>query len=167
MKNQTYFTELTSPLGMLTIAATDEGLCGLYFEDHKHPPADKANWVNEDEPRFGEAREWLRRYFSGEKPGRTPKLMQGEGTDFQKRVWRALTKIAPGETLTYAQIADSIGSPNAVRAVGAAIGRNPLSIFVPCHRVVGSNGSLTGFAGGVERKRWLLTHEGATGVRVH
>lgn len=164
MKTQTYFTEYSSPLGVITLAATDAGLCGLYFEAHRHPPIEKASWVKDDGPRFDDAREWLRRYFAGEKSRQVPNLISESGTEFQQRVWTELRKISAGKTVTYAQIADAIGSPNAVRAVGAAIGRNPLSIFVPCHRVVGSNGSLTGYAGGVERKRWLLSHESPNGV---
>ncbi len=90
-----------------------------------------------------------------------PKLDLIIGTEFQKKVWQALKNIPKGETLTYGQLAEQIGAPNAVRALGAAIGRNPISIIIPCHRVIGSSGLLTGYAGGVDRKRWLLEHEGA------
>ena len=89
-----------------------------------------------------------------------PKLDLIIGTEFQKKVWQALKNIPKGETLTYGQLAEQIGAPNAVRALGAAIGRNPISIIIPCHRVIGSSGLLTGYAGGVDRKRWLLEHEG-------
>lgn len=153
-----YFTIFPSPLGELTLAASDKGLCGLYFEDHKYWPANKSSW-RRDDSRFDPARSWLTNYFSGEKPGPIPALDIVTGTDFQRRIWQALRNIPSGQTQTYAEIAEAIGNPKAVRAVGAAIGRNPISIIVPCHRVVGSSGSLTGFAGGVERKRWLLQHE--------
>ena len=89
-----------------------------------------------------------------------PKLDLIIGTEFQKKVWQALKNIPKGETLTYGQLAEQIGAPNAVRALGVAIGRNPISIIIPCHRVIGSSGLLTGYAGGVDRKRWLLEHEG-------
>jgi methylated-DNA-[protein]-cysteine S-methyltransferase len=90
-----------------------------------------------------------------------PKLDLIIATEFQKKVWQALKNIPKGETLTYGQLAEQIGAPNAVRALGTAIGRNPISIIIPCHRVIGSSGLLTGYAGGVDRKRWLLEHEGA------
>jgi methylated-DNA-[protein]-cysteine S-methyltransferase len=105
-------------------------------------------------------RTWLDAYFS---KTALPQLNLDppEGSEFQKRVWQALKNIPFGQTDTYAQIAQKIGHPNAVRAVGAAIGRNPISLIVPCHRVIGNSGLLTGYAGGVDRKRWLLEHEGA------
>jgi methylated-DNA-[protein]-cysteine S-methyltransferase len=155
-----YYTTQSSPLGTLTLAAGGSGLCGVYFPGHQPAPS-RAGWQPGDGPRFSAAREWLHAYFAGEKPRKFPPLTWLGGTEFQRRVWSALRDIPPGETRTYAAIARAIGAPAAVRAVGAAIGRNPLSILVPCHRVVGSSGALTGFAGGVERKRWLLAHEGA------
>jgi methylated-DNA-[protein]-cysteine S-methyltransferase len=157
-----YFTTLGSPLGELTITATDKGLCGLFFADHKYWPVSKPTWLRDDGARFDAARQWLGDYFAGSKPARLPPLDFAHGTEFQHRVWHALQSIAPGQTKTYSEIAQIIGLGKAVRAVGTAIGKNPLSILVPCHRVIGSNGSLTGFAGGVDRKRWLLTHEGVT-----
>ena len=96
-----------------------------------------------------------------------PKLDLIIGTEFQKKVWQALKNIPKGETLTYGQLAEQIGAPNAVRALGVAIGRNPISIIIPCHRVIGSSGLLTGYAGGVDRKRWLLEHEGALEPAAH
>lgn len=157
--NTIYFTTVPSPLGPLTLTATDHGLCGLYFEDHKYWPADKSSWQRDDGARFDTTRAWLTSYFTGGKLNALPAPDIITGTEFQRRIWKALRNIPSGQTRTYAAMAQSVGSPRAVRAVGAAIGRNPLSIIVPCHRVVGSNGSLTGFAGGVERKRWLLAHE--------
>ncbi len=161
MNTPPYFTEVASPLGTITLTATDHGLSGLYFEGQKHWPADSATWQRDDGPRFDLARTWLSAYFSGKGRGVLPKLDLITGTEFQKKVWQALKEIPTGQTLTYGQIAEQIGAPNAVRAVGAAIGRNPISMIIPCHRVIGSTGLLTGYAGGVERKRWLLEHEGA------
>lgn len=161
MSSPIYFTTVKSPLGKITLTATDHGLCGLYLEDQKHWPKDSATWQRDDGARFDPSRAWLESYFAGKGKGRLPKMALATGTNFQKRVWKALADIPTGKTQTYGQVAEQIGSPNAVRAVGAAVGRNPLSILVPCHRVVGSNGALTGYAGGVERKRWLLEHEGA------
>ena len=162
MESAITYTTLDSPAGHLTLAAaTAGGLCGLYFEGQKHWPADFGSWQRDDGPQFDAARDWLQRYFSGKPPGPPPALTWRSGTEFQHRVWSALQRIPRGSTCTYAGIARDIGAPAAVRAVGAAIGRNPLSIIVPCHRVVGRTGALTGFAGGLERKRWLLAHEGA------
>lgn len=162
-----HFTTLPSPLGELTLAATDRGLCGLYFEDHKYWPTTRPTWHRDDGHRFDAARSWLANYFAGKKPGAMPAMDFVTGTEFQRGVWKALQRIPAGQTRSYAKIAETIGRPKAVRAVGAAIGHNPMSIFVPCHRVIGSNGSLTGFAGGMDRKQWLLAHEGAKGAWQH
>ena len=149
-----------SPIGELTLVATDAGLCGLYFEGHKGAP-DGDEWQPGENAHLEAAREWLDRYFAGKGPGRLPRLAFMKGTSFQHRVWYALRQIPRGETRTYSNISHEIGSPRSVRAVGAAIGRNPISIFIPCHRVVGRDGTLTGFAGGMARKAWLLEHEAA------
>jgi methylated-DNA-[protein]-cysteine S-methyltransferase len=109
---------------------------------------------------LAEARAQLAAYFAGERATFALPLA-ARGTPFQARVWAALCGIAPGETISYAELARRVGHPTAVRAVGGANARNPLAIVVPCHRVIGAGGALTGFAGGVERKRWLLAHEGA------
>ncbi len=156
-----FFTEVASPLGTISLTATDHGISGLYFEGQKHWPTDSATWQRDDGPRFDAARAWLNVYFSGKGWGVLPPLDLVTGTVFQRKVWQALKGIPKGQTLTYGQIAEQIGAPNAVRAVGAAIGRNPISLIIPCHRVIGSTGLLTGYAGGVDRKRWLLEHEGA------
>ena len=161
MKPPLHFTEVTSPLGIITLTATDRGLSGLYFAAQKHWPTDSSTWLRDDGARFDGARTWLTSYFSGKGRGAMPKLDLIIGTEFQKKVWQALKNIPKGETLTYGQLAEQIGAPNAVRALGTAIGRNPISIIIPCHRVIGSSGLLTGYAGGVDRKRWLLEHEGA------
>jgi methylated-DNA-[protein]-cysteine S-methyltransferase len=159
MKIPTCFTTHASPLGELTLAATDEGLCGLYFKGHKPAPK-REGWKRDNGPRFDAARSWLDAYFAGEKPRKLPAHVIASGTPFQRRVWEALRAIPRGKTTTYAELAAAIGSPKAVRAVGAAVGRNPLSILIPCHRVIGRDGSLTGYAGGLTRKKQLLALEG-------
>ncbi len=162
MKNASiHFTEAESPLGQITLAATEDGLCGLYFEGQRHWPADSGAWIRDDGPRFDAARLALGRYFSRVETEDGLGIAIAGGTEFQRRVWSALRGIPRGQTWTYGQLAESLGEAKAVRAVGAAVGRNPVSIFIPCHRVIGSSGSLTGYAGGLERKRWLLRHEGA------
>ena len=169
----TIMTTIQSPVGELTLTATDEGLTGVYFDRGSHPPSERdvRTWVPDDGS-HGRASEvlaatkaQLASYFAGERNTFDLPLAP-RGTDFQRRVWMELRAIEFGETTSYGDIARKIGSPKAVRAVGAANGRNPIPIIVPCHRVVGSDGSLTGFGGGIERKQWLLAHEGALELRV-
>jgi methylated-DNA-[protein]-cysteine S-methyltransferase len=159
----TYFTTHASPLGELTLVASEEGLCGLYFTDHSPAPERKA-WKRDNGTRFrfDAARAWLDTWFAGSRPRRLPRLSISKGTPFQRRVWEVLQTIPQGKTTTYGDIARAIGSPRAIRAVGAAVGRNPLSLFIPCHRVIGRDGTLTGYAGGLQRKTWLLEHEGVS-----
>jgi methylated-DNA-[protein]-cysteine S-methyltransferase len=150
-----------SPIGPLTIVAADGALVGLSMTEQRHAP--EPGWFGEpvdaeDSKPLADTARQLRQYFDGERTEFDLPLAM-EGTQFQQRVWAALLKIQFGETLSYGQLADRIGQPSASRAVGLANGRNPISIIVPCHRVVGSNGSLTGFGGGIERKRYLLSHE--------
>ena len=152
-----------SPVGPLLVSADDMGLTRVWFAPHDGRIG--AGWVP-DRGRAGAAsrtlaaaRDQLEAYFAGSL--RTFDLpLAPAGTPFQLRVWEALRRIPFGETVSYAELARRIGTPDAVRAVGAANGRNPLPIIVPCHRVIGADGSLTGFGGGLERKRWLLEHEG-------
>jgi methylated-DNA-[protein]-cysteine S-methyltransferase len=159
MKSPTYFTTHASPLGELTLAATDDGLCDLYFKGHT--PAPKCEgWKRDNGPRFDAARAWLDAYFAGENPRKMPTHIIVSGTEFQRRVWDTLRAIPRGKTKTYAELATAIGLPKAVRAVGTAVGQNPLSILIPCHRVIGRDGSLTGYAGGLTRKKHLLALEG-------
>lgn len=168
----TIMTTIESPVGELTLTATDEGLTGVYFERGSHPPSERdvSTWVRDDGARgrasavLAEAKAQLASYFAGERTTFDLPLAP-RGTDFQQRVWTELRAIAFGATTSYGDIARKIGAPKAVRAVGAANGRNPLPIIVPCHRVVGSDGSLTGFGGGIEKKQWLLQHEGAFEAR--
>jgi methylated-DNA-[protein]-cysteine S-methyltransferase len=152
-----YFME--SPLGTLTLVNTDGILSGLYLPDHKRGPKPEA--LGERAHRgFEQAVLELREYFDRRRTVFTLPLA-ARGTEFQRRVWEHLRGIPYGETRTYAQLADAIENPAAIRAVGLANGRNPISIVVPCLRVIGSDGGLSGYAGGLERKRLLLEHEGA------
>jgi methylated-DNA-[protein]-cysteine S-methyltransferase len=150
-----------SPLGPMIVAATARGLAGVWFEGQRHLP-DHSNWpVQADHPVLRQAQVQLAEYFGGHRSSfDLPLDLQG-GTAFQRSVWDALLAIPRGGTTSYGTLSRSIGQPAAVRAVGAAVGRNPLSIVVPCHRVVGADGSLTGYAGGLERKTALLRLEGA------
>jgi len=155
---------IQSPVGTLKLIASDDGLAAVLWENDK-PGRVRLDVVGEDDlhPMLLETERQLGEYFAGRRKTFDLKL-DFTGTDFQRKVWAALLTIPYGETRTYGQIARQIGSPNAVRAVGAANGRNPISIVAPCHRVIGSTGELTGFAGGLERKEHLLELEaGATG----
>ena len=151
-----------SPLGDLLLAADDDGrLTGLYLPDHRHgPSADPAR----DGARFAAAHEQLDAYFTGELEAFDLPLAP-EGTPFQRRVWDELTRIPFGETISYGELARRLGDERLVRAVGTANGRNPISIVIPCHRVIGADGSLVGYGGGLERKRWLLDHEAVASGR--
>ncbi|MEZ8629025.1 methylated-DNA--[protein]-cysteine S-methyltransferase [Vibrio lentus] len=152
------FTYYESPLGTVTLQANDEGLLGLWFEICTTKPEELG--VRDDGfPIFELVTDQLNRYFSGEVIQFSVPIA-AKGTPFQQSVWQALTTIPYGETWSYAQLADAIGNPKAVRAVGLANGKNPVSVIVPCHRVIGKNGKLTGYAGGVERKQRLLAIEG-------
>ncbi|KUN03490.1 cysteine methyltransferase [Streptomyces yokosukanensis] len=156
----TSHTVIDSPYGPLTLVAdTDGALCGLYMTGQRHRPPEEDFGPREDDlPCFGVAREQLSAYFAGELKEFTLELVL-KGTPFQRSVWEQLTRIPYGETRTYGQLADALGNPQASRAVGLANGRNPVGIIVPCHRVVGSDGSLTGYGGGLDRKRRLLDFE--------
>jgi len=145
-----YVDHFDTPLGVMEVVALDDALLSIYFVDQVQTV--HRNIVTES------AKQQLLEYFEGRRT-RFDLPMAAKGTDFQKRVWDALTTIRFGETCCYADIANKINNPKAARAVGAANGKNPMTIVVPCHRVIGSNGSLTGYAFGVERKAWLLAHE--------
>ena len=153
-----------SPLGEVLLGFDDEALLGLWFRGQKHEPQVGPHWVRHDGHPIGRAAAArVARYFDGvEAPVDLPLRLRG--TPFQRAVWDALRAIPRGTTIAYAELARRVGAPAAVRAVGAAVGRNPVSILVPCHRVVGSDGSLTGYAGGVPRKASLLRLEGALGA---
>lgn len=149
-----------SPLGRIILAATGEQLVGVWFDGQRHQP-DTSTWpVATDHPVLQLAKTQLSEYFAGHRTTFDLPLALDRGTDFQQAVWRALLSVPSGATVTYGELSQRVGKPAAVRAVGGAVGRNPLSIVVPCHRVLGANGALTGYAGGLERKTALLHLEG-------
>lgn len=151
------YTEMPSPLGMVTIQANSQGLLGVWFETCTTKP-DELGQRDDHHPILTQCVEQIGEYFSGLRE-QFELPLAATGTDFQNQVWHALTTIPYGETWSYQDLADAIGNPKAVRAVGMANGKNPISIVVPCHRVIGKNGKLTGYAGGVERKQQLLALE--------
>lgn len=151
------YTTCDSPLGELLLVGDGQSLTGLYMQVQKYAREVQEGWRH-DAQAFRAVEEQLTAYFAGELRAFDLSLAP-RGTDFQRAVWRALLNIEVGTTTTYGEIARRIGSPNAPRAVGLANGHNPIGIIVPCHRVIGANGSLTGYGGGIERKRWLLAHE--------
>ncbi|MDX2603635.1 methylated-DNA--[protein]-cysteine S-methyltransferase [Streptomyces caniscabiei] len=157
MKQQKRHTVVDSPYGPLTLVADDGVLCGLYMTEQRHRPPQEGFGARDDTA-FGEAREQLEAYFGGELREFTLQLRL-RGTPFQRQVWEQLVRIPYGETRSYGQLAGALGNPKASRAVGLANGRNPVGIIVPCHRVVGADGSLTGYGGGTERKQRLLDFE--------
>lgn len=155
------YIEHPSPIGILLIAATDTGVCGIYFEEHKHFKG-KDGWLQiptqAAAKHLTKAATQLDEYFAGKRT-KFEVVLDLSGTEFQRGVWTALNAIPFGQSVSYAQHAQGLGNPKALRAVGSAIGKNPVSIIVPCHRVLGSSGAVTGYAGGLERKRFLLALE--------
>lgn len=161
--NLTETHTLDSPLGPLLLAATPRGLCGVWFVAQRHMPsaAHQASWQpNPDNPLLQDTATQLAAYFSGRLRQFDLPLDLSTGTAFQQAVWQALSQIPLGQTLSYGAMALHLNKPSASRAVGAAVGRNPISIVVPCHRVLGAAGQMTGYAGGLWRKEALLTLEG-------
>ena len=155
-------TVMDSPVGPLTLVASDGVLCGVYMDEQRHRPAEEI-FGPRDDRHSRDAIEQLSAYFDGDlKDFELPLALHG--TEFQRRVWTELTTIPYGETTTYGELAERLGRPSAARAVGLANGKNPVSIIVPCHRVIGSTGSLTGYGGGLPRKRYLLAFEQGTPV---
>lgn len=153
----TTYTTMKSPIGPLLLAGDERGLRLLHFATGRMPKAPQRNWM-EDRTPFKEVIRQLQAYFEGKLQAFDLPLVL-EGTEFQLLVWRNLRKIPYGETLSYGQLARRIGSPDAARAVGLANGSNPIPIIIPCHRVIGSNGALTGFGGGLPLKKKLLALE--------
>jgi len=156
--------EFESPIGTVCVAVHGERLCALGFAEQwsrRRALLEKrfrhADFIAAVDP--GGVISHLKRYFAGDVDALGPIVVDTDGTPFQQRVWSALRTIPVGQTVSYADIARTVGAPTAVRAVGAANGANPVGIVVPCHRVIGTNGQLTGYGGGIERKRWLLRHE--------
>jgi methylated-DNA-[protein]-cysteine S-methyltransferase len=155
------FLHSSTNLGDVVIAASPTGLVGMWFVGQKHFP-DTQDWINSpNNPLLQRAAKQLQAYLQGQQSSFDLPLDLSAGTEFQQSVWQALLRIPRGKTLGYGALAQQIAKPQASRAVGAAVGRNPVSVVVPCHRVVGSSGSLTGYAGGLERKAALLKLEGA------
>lgn len=154
-----YYMNYQSPIGPLLLAASDQGLSGVYFEHHKHFKG-SAGWQEHEQHLVLQlARQQLQAYFAGQRQDFDLPLDLSSGTSFQQEVWTALRQIPFAKTSSYAALAQEIQRPKAIRAVGAANGRNPLSIIVPCHRVIASNGALTGYAGGLKNKESLLALE--------
>lgn len=161
IQGEVIYTEMQSPLGCVTLAATERGLSGVWFEHQRHAP-DMTGWQRDDmNATLLVAKTQLGEYFSGKRNEFDMPLDLSHGTSFQQAVWNALLTIPRGTTTSYGDLSRRCGNAAALRAVGGAVGRNPLSVVVPCHRVVGRDGSLTGYAGGLERKVSLLKLEGA------
>ncbi|WP_254510876.1 methylated-DNA--[protein]-cysteine S-methyltransferase [Anatilimnocola floriformis] len=154
---ETFYSQFESPVGEITLVGDQKSLLGLYMPAHKHWKGLPSGCQRNDDV-LAAAREQLTEYFAGERQ-EFDLPFRFVGTPFQQRVWQELWKIPFGVTISYAEMARRVGQPTATRAVGAANGRNPISIIVPCHRVIASDGKLTGYGGGMENKRWLLDFE--------
>jgi methylated-DNA-[protein]-cysteine S-methyltransferase len=152
-----FFTTTASPIGELLLVGDGETLHGLYMQDGRKPKRIVTNWSESAAP-FADLKRQLEEYFAGERTTFDVPLAP-EGAPFEREVWRALEEIPYGETVSYGEIARRVGQPTAARAVGTANGRNPIAVIVPCHRVIGADGSLTGYGGGLQRKRLLLDLE--------
>jgi methylated-DNA-[protein]-cysteine S-methyltransferase len=157
----TVLSDYASPLGRMLLAAVDDRLLGVWFDDQAHLPDLPTCTSDPNRPVLQRAAKQLTQYFAGQRRSFDLPLAAVTGTAFQQAVWQALRDIPFGSTSSYGELAARIGNPAAVRAVGAAVGRNPLSIIVPCHRVIGVSGNLTGYAGGLHRKTALMNLEGA------
>ncbi len=157
METKLFYSCLESPLGELLLTGDTQFLCGVYIRNQKHTPLIVGDWTRKDDV-FEDVIIQLNEYFSGERI-QFDVPTAAVGTEFQKRVWKGLCQIPYGKTCGYGELARDLGNPNASRAVGMANGRNPISIIVPCHRVIGANGALTGYGGGLTAKKWLLDHE--------
>ena len=154
-----YYDIYDSPYGQMLLVAEDEGLAGAYFDGQKYLPQVASQWRRDAQhTTLGQAKRELAEYFGGERRRFELKLAP-EGTPFQRSVWKAISSVGFGETISYGELAQRAGCAGSARAAGAATGRNPIGIIVPCHRIVGSDGSLTGYAGGLDRKRALLALE--------
>ncbi|MGP1677153.1 MAG: methylated-DNA--[protein]-cysteine S-methyltransferase [Burkholderiales bacterium] len=154
-----YYDFYESPHGPMLLVADGEGLSGVYFNGQKYHPQIASQWRRDaGHAPLRQAKRELAEYFGGERK-RFDAPLAPEGTAFQRSVWKAISSVGYGETITYGELAKRAGCPGSARAAGAATGRNPIGVIVPCHRIVGSNGSLTGYAGGLDRKRALLALE--------
>ncbi|MDO8290621.1 MAG: methylated-DNA--[protein]-cysteine S-methyltransferase [Parvibaculum sp.] len=153
-------THLKTPIGVLQVAASEDGLVAVVFPSETKRSYDKAKGPAKAQAHLNAAVDALNDYFKGARKDFSDLTLAPVGTDFQMSVWKALLKIPFGQTKSYGDIARAIKNPKGVRAVGLANGKNPIPVIVPCHRVIGSNGTLTGFGGGLPTKKWLLAHEG-------
>jgi len=154
-----YYDFYESPYGQMLLVADGEALCGVYFDGQKYLPQVASQWRRDAQhATLRQAKRELAEYFAGKRK-RFEVALAPEGTPFQRSVWKAIATVGFGETISYAELAQRAGCPGSARAAGAATGRNPIGIIVPCHRILGSDGSLTGYAGGLDRKRALLALE--------
>jgi methylated-DNA-[protein]-cysteine S-methyltransferase len=157
--NMHYYDTFESPHGQMLLVASDHGLCGVYFDGQKYFPESKKGKRDAGHAPLKQAKRELAEYFAGKRKCFEVALAP-EGTAFQRAVWKAISKVGFGKTISYGELARRAGHPGSARAAGAATGRNPIGIIVPCHRIMGADGSLTGYAGGLARKRALLALEG-------
>lgn len=164
----------SSPLGKIELGSDGERLVGLWLEGQKYFEGSVKEELKREEelPVFQKTRDWLDRYFRGERPEISELPLAPKGGEFRREVWRLLCEIPYGETTTYGELAKRMAAKTgkktmSAQAIGGAVGHNPISIIIPCHRVVGTNGSLTGYAGGIDKKSWLLEHEGADMSRLY
>jgi methylated-DNA-[protein]-cysteine S-methyltransferase len=156
----TCYDVFDGPQGGMLLIASDEGLAGVHFARQKHHPGLRKEWKRDPQNKLlKQAKRELLEYFAGRRK-RFEVALAPEGTAFQRAVWKAIAKVGFGETISYGELARRAGHPGSARAAGAATGRNPIGIIVPCHRIMGADGSLTGYAGGLARKRALLALEG-------
>jgi methylated-DNA-[protein]-cysteine S-methyltransferase len=154
-----HYSVLKSPVGGLMLVADASALTGVYFADRDHIPAERKHWILDPQhPVLRRAEQELNEYFAGKRKTFSVPL-RPKGTEFQQKVWREIARVPHGETATYSDLAKGAGSPAAVRAAGTSTGRNPIAIIVPCHRIIGKDGTLCGFAGGLDKKRFLLALE--------
>ena len=161
-----YHTQFPSPVGVLTLAGDEVAIVGLWIQGQKYFGGGISEMEPGETPALTAAKDWLEDYFSGGRPDPSRLTLAPRGSSFARLVWRCLTEIPYGSVTTYGAIARAVArqlgrDTMSPQAVGGAVGHNPISILIPCHRVVGADGSLTGYAGGIGRKRWLLEHEGA------
>jgi methylated-DNA-[protein]-cysteine S-methyltransferase len=160
----THYAHYQAPIGNLTAAARDNALIGLWFDGQKYFPADTGGWeLTPDYPVLAQLRVWLDGYFGGENRA-FPGKLSPQGSEFRREVWQILLQIPYGQTTSYGAIASQLaaahGKPQSARAIGGAVGHNPISLLIPCHRVLGAGGTLTGYAGGIDKKKALLKLEG-------
>lgn len=163
-----YTTYLHSPLGKILLAGEGDCLLGLWLEGQKYCGGKYQSMEQGDQPVFIETARWLKRYFAGCRPEPRELRLKPAGTEFQRLIWGLLLEVPYGRTTTYGALAKEAAcrlgrASMSAQAVGSAVGHNPISIIIPCHRVLGTDGALTGYAGGIEKKQWLLTHEAAKG----